>query len=141
MSKTDATKLQVLQNNCIRTCLKCDKLTPRHDLYTKSGIKPLDIQRKEHTSLVVYQGLNCETSPYINEMSTRRYDKTGKATRSAIEGNVHIPHTKLQLSKGNIRICGPTYYNQIPVNIRESKSKNVFKRNLKQHEVFNNAVT
>ena len=51
INSSDAKKLQVFQNNCIRTCLRCEKLTPR--LYSRSGIKPLNEQRAEHTCSIV----------------------------------------------------------------------------------------
>ena len=76
MSQLDTNKLQVLQNNCVRVCLKCDKTTPHTEMYNTSGIKPLHEQCKEHTALVVYKGLNQESTGYINNMFTRNMDKS-----------------------------------------------------------------
>ncbi len=141
MTQTDAKKLQVLQNNCIRVCLKCDRLTPRHELYSNSGIKPLEVQRKEHTCAVVYQGLNQESTPYINKLFTRTSSTSQKVTRSTIQGAVFIPCTKLNISWSNIRVHGPRYYNDVPVDIREAKTLKSFKNRLKRACTFDTSIT
>ena len=110
-------------------------------MYIKSGIKPLKEQRLEHTCSVVYQGLNQESTPFINNMFTRTIDNTGKQTRSAIQGNIHIPTRKLKTTKGNIKVGGPVHYNKIPVGIREAKTVTSFGNRLKRARIFEYAVT
>ena len=105
MSQADSNKLQV-QNNCIKVCLKCDKLTPRHILYSTSGVKPLHEQRKEHTCMIVYKGLNQESTLHLNNMFTITVLINVKNTRSAIQGTVYIPEMKLKVADGNIQVRG-----------------------------------
>ncbi len=141
INNTEATRLQVLQNNCIRTCLRCEKRTPRTVLYEDSGIKPLDEQRKEHTCSVVYQGLNQISTPYINNMFTRTMEATNRPTRSAIKGDVCIPNTRLKVTMGNIRSRGPKHYNGVPLEIREAKTVASFRGKLKRARIFETVVT
>ena len=138
INNSDANRLQVLQNNCIRACLKCDKRTSRKTLYDKSGVKPLNEQRKEHTSSIVYQGLNQISTPFINNMFTRVMENMGVNTRSAIKGDVHVRKCNLKISKGNIRVRGPIGYNIIPLDIREAKSVTSFRNRLKRVRIFEN---
>ena len=62
MSKTDAAKLQVLQNNCICTCLKCDKLTSGQDLYSSSGIKPIHLHRTTVQCILLIKNVYKQTN-------------------------------------------------------------------------------
>ena len=71
LSAKDNSKLQVIQNTCLRTCLKADRLTPRNELYATSGVKPLAIQRRENTSGIVYLGLNKLSTPFVNTMFSK----------------------------------------------------------------------
>ncbi len=136
INNSEAKRLQVLQNNCIRTCLRCDKRTSRTELYEISKVRPLHEQRKEHTCSIVYQGLNQSSTPYINNMFTRTMEATNLVTRSSIRGDVFIPKTRLKISMGNIKSRGPKYYNEVPLDIREAKSTMSFKRKLKRMRIF-----
>ena len=71
IGSTDANKLQVLHNGCIRNCLKRQRLTPRIDLYNQSQILPLYIQRRISTCSLVHKGLNESSRTYINNMFNR----------------------------------------------------------------------
>ena len=84
MDKQCSEKLQIAQNNCLRTCLKYDKLTPRTKLYEDSKVVPLAVQRFINTSTVVYQGLNKESTPFINNMFRHISDQHSVPTRSQI---------------------------------------------------------
>ena len=137
LTQADSTKLQVLQNNCIRVCLKCDKLTPRQVLYETNGIKPLADECKEHTCTIVYKGLNQEATLFLNNLFTRNMDRNSKPTRSAIQGSVYIPKARLKLTEGNIRTRRPKYYNQVSMSIRQV-SINTFRSRLKKGNVFAN---
>ena len=141
VNKSDAIRLQVLQNNCIRICLNCDKRKPRSELYTESGIKPLKEQRLEHTSTLVYQGLNQISTPFINNLFTRKMANTGLQTRSAIKGDIHVPYRKLKVTQGTIRVRGPETYNLISTDIREAKTVTSFQSRLKRARIFETHVT
>ena len=140
ISNTDAHRLQVLQNNCIRVCLKCDKLTLRQVLYEMSGIKPLDVQRKENTCVMVYKGLNQESTPFLNNLFSHTLDVNSKVTRLGVQGGIYVPNTRLKLTEGNIRTRGPMYYNRVPSDIWEAKTRNTLKKHLKKSNVFDQTI-
>ncbi len=136
ISEQDKSKLQVLQNSCIRICLKCDKRTPRTTLYSESGIEPLEMQRNQNIVSLVYQGVNQESTPFINQLFSKvRYDN-GRLLRSELNENLYIPKVRLETCKGNIRYKGPLLYNGIDRGIRHSKTLKNFKKRLKREHVF-----
>ncbi len=137
---SDREKLQVLQNTCLRICLRCDKRTPRIVLYEQSKVKPLDVQRQEHTASIVYQGINQESSPFINNLFTKCHTGGNHILCSEINDDISVPRTKLQVSRGNIRYRGPVVYNQIDNDIRGAKSHRTFKIRLKKANVFNHVM-
>ena len=103
LSVSDSSKLQVLQNNCIRTCLKAHRQMPRVELFENSGIKPLETQRKENTAGIVYLGLNQLSTPFVNSLFSRSENKTEIVLRSEIKGDVIVPPARLKVTQGNIR--------------------------------------
>ena len=133
MSKKDTAKLQVMQNNCLRTCLQCDRLTSRETLYTTTGVPKLESQRQLSTATTVYQGLNQNSTPFINNLFEKLVDTRGRVTRSVIRDELIVPHCKLETCKKNIRVRGPVLYNTIPMEIREQATCKRFKHNLKIH--------
>ncbi len=102
ISEQDKSKLQVLQNSCIRICLKCEKRMPRAILYNESGIEPLEVQRSQNTACLVYQGMNQMSTPFINQLYSKVHD-TGRVLRSELKEDLIIPKTCLEVCKGNVR--------------------------------------
>ncbi len=136
ISERDKNKLQVLQNNCIRTCLQCNKRTPRQVLYRASGIVPLETQRQRNTAGIVYLGLNQESTPFINDLFTKVENRTIVTLRSEIPEKLVVPNYRLNICRGNIKYRGPVTYNQIEGHIRTSKTFRNFKKRLKLENVF-----
>ena len=136
LSKCNREKLQVLQNTCLRICLMCDKRTPRQVLFEQSKVKPLDVQRLEHMASIVYQGINQESTPFINNLFTKSHSGGNRILRSDINDDISVPHTNLHVCRGNIRYRGPVIYNQIDNDIRGAKSHKSFKSRLKKGNTF-----
>ena len=105
-------EIQVMQDNCLGSCLLYNKWKTRGELYARSGVLPLKKQREISTPGLVYQGLNQLSTPFINDLSTMVCNE-GRVTRSEIKGNVVIPWFRLETPKGNITVRGPPYYNVI----------------------------
>ena len=113
LSLKDNNTPQVIQNNCIRTCMKADRLTPRDTLYKSSGIRPLCCQCKENTAGIVYLGLNKLSTPFVNMLFSKTESTGQRVLRSEIKGDVVVPVTKLKTVSGNIWYRGPLYHNKI----------------------------
>ncbi len=56
----------------------------------------------------------------------------GIVTRSKIREDVVVPCCRLEMSKGNIRVRGLGYYNEIGKGVRKAKTVKVFTKSLKQ---------
>ena len=54
-------------------------------------------------------------------------------TRSANKGNLQIPLTNLRAGVNAISVCGARIWNNIPDNIKQAQSLDVFKRELKEY--------
>ena len=94
-------KLQVLQNNCVRICLKSNRLRPRVELYAQSGIKPLESPRTEHTATIIYLGLNQESASIINKLFSQTSTGGKLVLRLQIMSDVIV--ASLGVCRGNIR--------------------------------------
>ena len=104
MTEHNQNRLQVLQNNCLHTCLQRGPMSHRADLLQDSGILPLDVQRKMHTSHFVNRVLNQESTSYLNNMYTRTSSVTERITQSTIQDKLYIPKCKTQCATNNIRV-------------------------------------
>ena len=122
-----------MQNNCLRICLQCDRLTPRETLYMASGMLNLETQRALSTATTVYQGLNQNPTAFINNMFEKVTHEGNRVTRSVIRDDLRVPYYKRDVWRRNIRIRGPTLYNDILMDIRELPTSKGFKQNLKVH--------
>ena len=129
--------MQVLQNTSLRTCLKTDRLPPRMELYARSGVKPLIVQRRENTSGIVYLGLNKLSTPFVNNLFSKTENTGQRVLRSEIKGDVVVPRMRLKVLEGNIRFRGPTCYNKVDTDIRSAKTFKTFKKRLKRSTTFN----
>ncbi len=132
MTADDANSLEVLQNNCLRICLQTDKYTSRRNLYLDSGVCSLAENRENHTSKMVYLGLAGKSTDFVNQLFKRVSDIHDINIRASTQNHLSIPRSKLECCKGNIAIRGPTYYNKLPEDIRQSSSVEVLKHKLKQ---------
>ncbi len=132
MTHEDANSLEVLQNTCLRICLKRDRYTSHSTLYEEAGIGPLSKSREDHTSKIVYLGLNQESTTFINGLFNKVSNVHGIATRSSLLEDVYIPRSRLECCKGNIKIRGPGYYNKLPEHVRHSKTVKEFNSKVKK---------
>ncbi len=93
MTAEDANSLEVLQNNCLRICLKADKYTSRRDLYKESGICSLAQSREEHTAKVVYLGVSKQSTAFVNSLFMKVGDVHDLGTRASANDKIYVPKT------------------------------------------------
>ena len=55
-------------------------------------------------------------------------------TRLEIKQDVVVPQCRLEMSKGNVKVRGPGYYNKIDMTIREAKTLKSFSNRLKKEK-------
>ena len=133
MSATTAKQLQVLQNSCLRVCLKADKGTPVIDLHTEAGLPTLDVRRKVHVCNFVNKGLHDKLSKGVNNMFKYNRDNNNVGTRSSSNGSVQVPRSKLKLSDGNLAVRGGNYYNVLPLSLRNESDSVKFNTEIKAY--------
>ena len=92
LCKKDASKLQVMQNNCVCICLQCDRLTPRETLYSATGVPNLEMQRYVSTACIVYQVLNQNSTPFLNGLFEKVTYPSERVTRLVIRENLWVPY-------------------------------------------------
>ncbi len=61
-------QLQIRQNNSLRAVLNVDSRFSTEALHTKTGVKWLDVSRKERCCVETYKTLNGLTPPGINKL-------------------------------------------------------------------------
>ena len=133
VSKTDAQTLQVLQNQCLRICLKADPQTSIEDLHRTADIPMLTERRTERTCNIVFRGVNRLSSNGVNNLYSTVSINHDIDTQNSANGLLKIPKSKLNVCRGNISHRGAVYYNSIPAKVRETNSTNSFKHRLKKH--------
>ena len=111
LCQKDADKLQVLHNNCLRMCLKCDSRTPRKELYERSKVLPLESQRMINTCCMVYKGVNDQSTRFVNNMFNHVQYESHICTRSSIVRQLEVPWYRHETAKRNIQVRGPLHYN------------------------------
>ena len=133
MNKVDADRLQVAQNNCLCMCLRCKKVTFLREIFTKSGVLPLHVQRNISTVATVHKSLNLTSTPYLNSMfSLNTHEGNGgRVTRSQIKGDIQVNRCRLEMTKANIRHRGAVYFNNVPSDARGMSTMKAFVNRLR----------
>ena len=106
------------------------------ELFSQADVFPLDVHRKMHTASFVYQGLNEQSTSFVNGCLSRVSNVSARMTRSRIENKLYIPRCRTELAKGNVRVRGASLSSTIPMEIRESSNVNTFRKHLKQSNPF-----
>ncbi len=139
MSAQDSNKLQVIQNKCLRICLKEDPRASVDRLHDVAKLPTLKDHRIMHSVKFVYEGLNNKSSVKVNEMFSFVNETHDVNTRASTDKMAAMPHATLQISKGNIRFRGAGYFNELPAVARTAPTTNSFKNRVKKH--FSRPIT
>ena len=83
---------------------------------------------------MVYLGLANKSTSYVNQLFTRISDVHNRNTRSSAQNLLTVPRTRLECSKGNMKVRGPVYFNKLPEDIRQAGTVECFKNKLKRQE-------
>ena len=128
MSNQNAEALQIMQNKCLRICTKSDQRCNVAELHKVSGMLFLSDRRKNHCCNTVYRGLNNESSAGLNRMFSVARNESDRSMRSADNMVLTVAPTRLRKTSGNLRTRGAKYYNELPLNVKQAKSYDSFKR-------------
>ena len=126
-------KVQVLQNSCLRVCIKADKRTSIAELHSVAGVPKLETRRMVHTCNFVKKGAQGQLSAGIKQMFTYVAESSSVATRANVDSCLKVPRRKLRLSEGNIAIRGARYLNNLPTELRIEQDSDKFKNKVKAY--------
>ena len=123
----------------------CRKHTPSwYDLkIVKSDVNPeQNIIYLTHVlnvlSSAVYKSITGQTPEYISSLLTYVSDHHERQTRSTTLDLLHIPRSHSANFDRAFSVQGPNLRNNLPADIRNSKSINRFKSELKRYLLYNN---
>ncbi|XP_072042881.1 uncharacterized protein [Amphiura filiformis] len=82
--------------------------------------------------VITYKCVNSQAPEYLQELITFRKPKY--ATRSSLDRTLLIvPKTRTLTGDKAYQTAGPRLWNSLPINIRQAKTLDIFKTNLKTH--------
>ena len=129
LTKTLSIKLQRAQNKCIRFCLNLDNRAHLDKKEFKDinwlPVKERVAQRIRVTAFNFFNG----TSPlYMSEIFIPH--ETVQATRNS-KHRFKVPLKKTNMGQNSLSYLGPKLWNDLPSELKLSKSKNIFKHKIK----------
>ena len=133
ISQHNASRIQVMQNQCLKICTNSKCRTNTTELHTRVNLPLLSTRKKVHTCNFVHRGLNKQSSKGINDMFNYHKPRVTNTTRVITNKELVVPRNKLQLCNGNIKTRGAVYYNSIDYDVKTAPSYNSFKSRLKKH--------
>ena len=96
-------------------------------LFKMSFILPIQERVKFRELTMVYKALNNQLPQYISDMFTLKSMRTHKVTRSSVRQDLITPKANLCMTRKSLAYSGAVSYNNLPKEIRQSTSLNVFK--------------
>ena len=126
MTSGNADQLEILQNKCLRTCLKCEPKTKVSDMWPEAKVYTLRDRHKTHTCSIVYKGLHNFSTPGVNALISYCYETAQQDTRSIDNYSASLPKCRLELTPKNIKFKGATYYNKTTAHVKAASSFECF---------------
>ncbi len=131
MTQGDAYSLQKLQNTACRSILRADIRTSITAMHDDLNVHMLHQRRCQQIVTMVYKflhGLGPESCKNLLVLVSNTHNV---ATRAADNLMLHVPQTRLVLSDNDFAVVGPKLWNQLPFDIKNSESLEVFKTQIK----------
>ena len=121
--------LQVIQNKVARVVARVDWGTPVKEIFNQVGWLSVNQLAFYHTVLLVYKVKVSKQPKYLSNMFNWSYKYN---TRQADRGQIRLEgRPKLELANQGFKWRAARQFNQLPVDILNSKSINVFKNRVK----------
>ncbi|XP_072033117.1 uncharacterized protein [Amphiura filiformis] len=128
----DLTRLQRLQNRAARLIMMVGRDTSSAPLLRHLHWLPIRKRIEFKLLVITYKCVNSQAPEYLQELITFRKPKY--ATRSSLDRTLLIvPKTRTLTGDKAFQTAGPRLWNSLPINIRQAKTLDIFKTNLKTH--------
>ena len=135
---TKILKLISCQKRLVRTIMKKERNAHTEPLFKKLNLLKLKDINKYCTALYVYKAIH---NHIYSPISFRFRNVQQYGLRNNNNNYLQVPFVRLRHSQLFIHVNGPSLWNNIPLNLRLSRTLNSFKHNLKKHylESYGNA--
>lgn len=134
-NETDLTRLQVLQNKCLRNVLDVDRYTSSEPMLKSLNLLSVKQLILFRTIIFIRKMIDKETPEYLSD---RIMYKSETSTRTLRNNNDIVPvRATKACSQNSLFYRGIILYNTLPSDIRSGQSQRNFKRRLKNYMVEN----
>jgi hypothetical protein len=130
-SKFLSHKVQALQNRAARIiCQNFDIINTRGlDLVHKLNIQTTYERREFRMCIMMFKSIHGKVPTYLSDYVIMACDIHKYGTRQAESMNVHIPPYKTKFLQNSFFCQGGYLWNNLPTNVKESTSLDLFKKN------------
>ena len=125
-TSTDLPKLQKLQKRAIRLIFNLEKSNSTTNYMEDISLMPLK-QRNEFRIATMFKTLNNLTPQYVKNMFKYIQDVHNRATRSSSKNDLYVLSANICAFKNSFAVWGAQIWNNLPIQIRKSKSLSEFK--------------
>ena len=129
-SSTNINRLSKLQKRAARIILQADFDTPSSTMLQELGWLSVNARIKYNKAVLTYKALNKMTPEYITQLLTPMSETHTLNLRSVKNGTLLVPLSRTKLFHDSFSCSAPRMWNSLPVEIRNSKSLNIFKKNI-----------
>ena len=123
--------LQIMQNKCIRFCLKLDKMhhISEEDFKTINWL-PVDQRVQQSLNVTVFKYVNKACPYYMKEVF--EYASQGRISSRNNYAKLKVPFRKTTMGQKSLSYIGPSVWNKLPSSMKRNISLNKFKHDVKK---------
>ena len=127
-------KLQRIQNSAARLVCSSGRQTDPCPLLVSLHWLPVKQRIVFKVLLIVFKCLNGSGPPYLSELLTAYTNsELRQSLRSSCQHNLAVPRSFSKCGDRSFSVCGPSLWNSLPLDIKNSPSVATFKKSLKTH--------
>ena len=131
-------KLQIMQNKCIRFCLKLDKMHHISEDFKAINQLPVDQRVQQSLNVTVFKYVNKACPYYMKEVfeyasqGSIRNNNYASSSRNNY-AKLKVPFRKTTMRQKSLSYIGPSVWNKLPISMNRNISLNKFKHHVKKH--------
>ena len=96
------------------------------------GLQTMTERREFLTSVLMFKCIYGLAPNYLSDSLVYTHEVHSRLTRSTENNNLYIPKCNIEIFKRSFQYQGPTIWNDIPIDIKQSATVHQFKVQLKQ---------
>ena len=132
LSKKLKNRIQTSQNNCIRVCLKLDKMSHiSQKEFEAINWLPFKERYNQCANSIVFKYFDNQCPHYLNEVFMKAPESSSSLRNSYQK--LQQPFRKTNTGQNALSFISPALWNKVPEEIKRITNLNVFKHNLKKH--------